>query len=59
MVEIVLDEPVTARYYKLIPDYAGQTGSDANCPRIYEFQAWGPFERGAGSLCAGLSASAL
>ena len=41
VVEIVLDEPVTARYYKLIPDYAGQTGSDANCPRIYEFQAWG------------------
>ena len=25
----------------MIPDYAGQTNADKNCPRIYEFQAWG------------------
>ena len=41
VVELVMEEPVNARYFKLIPDYAGQTDSDANCPRIYEFQAWG------------------
>ncbi|WP_050697172.1 glycoside hydrolase family 38 N-terminal domain-containing protein [Anaeromassilibacillus senegalensis] len=41
IVELVMEEPVQARYFKLIPDYAGQTESDKNCPRIYEFQAWG------------------
>jgi alpha-mannosidase len=41
VVEMVLPEPVSARYFRLVPDYAGQTSSDRNCPRIYEFQAWG------------------
>lgn len=41
VVELIMEEPVSARFFKLIPDYAGQTSSDSNCPRIYEFQAWG------------------
>lgn len=41
VVQFVPDKPVTARYYKLVPDYASQVSSDWNCPRIYEFQAWG------------------
>lgn len=41
VVEMVLSKPTSARYFKLVPDYAAQTDRDKNCPRIYEFQAWG------------------
>lgn len=40
-VDIVLDAPITSRYFKLVPYYAGQVSGESNCPRIYEFQAWG------------------
>ena len=40
-VDIVLDTPITSRYFKLVPYYAGQVSGQSNCPRIYEFQAWG------------------
>lgn len=45
IVNIILPEPISARYFKLTPYYAGQTSNDRNCPRIYEFQAWGTSSR--------------
>ncbi|MDF2632371.1 MAG: Alpha-mannosidase, partial [Caproiciproducens sp.] len=44
-VDIVLDAPITARYFKLTPYYAAQSSGDWNCARIYEFQAWGTSSR--------------
>ncbi len=44
-VDIALDTPVTSRYFKLVPYYAGQVSGEANCPRIYEFQAWGTSDK--------------
>ena len=41
VVNIVLSSPISARYIKLTPYYASQNSGDWNCPRIYEFQAWG------------------